>query len=231
MKSRPLYHELRNTANTSGYPVQYLAATRSYNDLNALNDKLANNDQQLAASGVHVNASWPDPVTDTVMVSLDPPSGSDLTAVGGPAEAPVTSSTYDSAAAGVVTSQVGSGYTIDSQYGSAWRADVGGRRSDKAPFTGSAAIRGGKYNVACSSGFGVKGNASGRAFMFTAGHCASGTWKTGATTLGSTSSVYFRGGSTNDFQTISMSSGSGQVYGNTRTSTSRANCCPPSTPN
>jgi hypothetical protein len=53
----------------------------------------------------------------------------------------------------------------------------------------------------------MRGNASGHTFMYTAGHCGSGTWATGAQTVGSTSTNYLSSTSGNDFQSIYVAGG------------------------
>ncbi len=211
-----------NQLNTGGFAVQYERATLSYNDLDAKTNALAAVQQQLSSDGVQLVQANPDPASDTVDVSVAAPS-----------PPPSSQADYLSHVASLIKSHVGDGYTVDPTYGTPATA-AASRNVDRSPFTGGSNITNnspapnpdpvfhGKH-LNCTSGFTVKGNAPGRDFMLTAGHCGGPSTFTignrvGGTVLGRTSNLYIRDGKNDDFQTIRESSGRGYVFTGSSTS-------------
>jgi hypothetical protein len=198
--------------NPSGHPVNVLAASRSYNQLNSLGAKLIAAASSLKAHGVTLARSAPDASTGTIQVSLETPAPSAIAAlsavpvaqkaVGGA----VRSANYTAAVSALLSSELGSGFTVKSQYsGTARPAD---RSHDFPPFYGGDSIVGSFNHIRCTGGFMVTGNKSGRPFMLTAGHCSTDFWAVAdGTGIGPTSTNYWVPGSTNDFQTITASAG------------------------
>ena len=206
-----------SSINTQHYPVTYVKTSRSYDSLNSLNQHLMAQQARLAASGVNLAESWPDPSTGKVDVSITSPTPSDLSALSAASGAsaanqPVTDAIYHRAAAALITADAGPGYVVENKYGTTSTAS--GRNNDTAPFYDGDQITGGQWGLLCTGGFAVTGNASGNTFMLTAGHCGSGQWSTQAQVMGSTSpyGMYWENGSTNDFQTIGPISGGALGY-------------------
>lgn len=200
-----------NQINAAGYPVQIIGTSRSYSELNALNGKVTAADAHLMTMGIKLSRSWPDPASGSVMVTVAPPSQAQVSALASAAATGVTASTYSSAVSGVLRSQFGPGVTLQSQGGGTWTA--AGRNNDVAPFNdGDQIYLGG---VTCSGGYNMVGKKSGHIFMLSAGHCGSGSWKTQAQTIGSTSTNYFGVCATeDDYQTIyAPGGGLGVVWG------------------
>jgi hypothetical protein len=193
-----------SSLNSNGYSVTYHPTTLSYDDLDALNNKLGDLQPQLQAAGVQISESAPDPATDSVAVTLTPSADASTTT-----------------AAGVLSSIAGPGFTVAAQAVPPAESDTSsqasvtpdaGQGAGQRPFAGGDEIRG--PSPFCTGGFGVVGNASGTPFMLTAGHCGRGTWSTPATTMGPTSSLYFRNPAEDDFQTIRVGSKvSGNIIG------------------
>ena len=208
-----------NQLNTGGFAVQYQPAMRSYNQLDAMTNALTAAQQQLTSDGVELVQANPDPVSDTVDVTVAAPSTT-----------PNPQADSLAHVASLITSLVGHGYTVEPTYGTP--ATAASRNVDSAPFTGGSNITNnspapnpnplfhGKH-LNCTSGFTVR-NTSGSDFMLSAGHCGPGTYtignQVGGTTLGQTSTLYIRDGNNDDFQTISESSGRGYVWTGSSTS-------------
>jgi hypothetical protein len=198
--------------NPSGYRVNMLAASRSYNQLNSLSAKLIAAASSLKSHGVTLARSTPDASTGTVEVSLATPTPSAIAALSAAPAAQkavggtVRSANYTTAVSALLSSELGPGFTVESQYsGNARPAD---RFHDFAPFFGGDSIIGTFNKIPCTGGFFVTGNRSGRAFMLTAGHCSTDFWDVAdGTPIGETSTNYWVPGSTNDFQTVSASAG------------------------
>ena len=198
--------------NPSRYPVKVLAASRSYSALNALSARLIAANGSLKAHGVTLARSAPDATTGTVRVTLQTPTSSAIAALSAVPAAQkavngtVRSADYPAAASALLSSELGPGFTVESQYAGAARpADRG---HDFAPFFGGDSIVGSFNHIPCTGGFMVTGNKSGRAFMLTAGHCSTDFWSVSdGTGIGPTSTNYWVPGSTNDFQTITTTGG------------------------
>jgi hypothetical protein len=200
-----------NAINTAGYPVEIIGVGRSYNELNTTNAVLTAASGRLREEGIEVTQSWPDPAAGAVMVSIAEPNNSDIAALTSVKGTRVTASDYMDTVSGLLKSEFGQGVTLQSQYSRMWFAS--GRNNDTAPFYDGDRIY--RSNVSCTGGFNMLGNRSGHVFMLTAGHCLSGTWRTGAQTVGSTSTNYLSGSSTHDYQTIyAPGGGLGVVWGN-----------------
>jgi hypothetical protein len=194
--------------NPSGYPVKVLAASRSYNQLNALSVKLIAAASSLGAHGVTLARSAPDPSTGSIQVTLEAPASSAVAALSAVPAAQkavggaVTSANYNAAASALLSSDLGPGFTVESQY-SRTAIPATDRFSDFAPFFGGDSIVGTFDKIACTGGFFVTGNLSGHSFLLTAGHCSTDFWDViNGTPIGQTSTNYWVPGSTNDFQTI-----------------------------
>jgi hypothetical protein len=198
--------------NPSGYPVQVLAASRSYSQLNALSAKLIAVASSLKARGVTLTRSAPNPSTGSIQVSLAAPTAPAIAALSAaPAvrertDEPMTASNYIAGVSTLLASELGPGFTVESQYtGIAIAAD---RYNDSAPFYGGDSIIGLNHRISCTGGFFVKGNRSGHSFLLTAGHCSTDDWDmANGTGIGPTSKNYWVPGNTNDFQTIDVPGG------------------------
>jgi hypothetical protein len=201
-----------NKINKSGYPVDIIGVSRSYNQLNALNATLGAASAHLRRMGIKLAESWPDPSSGSVMVTVAAPGRPDLSALASAVAASVNASTYRQAVSGVLRSQFGSGVTLHSQAGGTWVA--AGRYNDVAPFDDGDQITS-SAGVTCTGGFNMIGNRSGHVFMLTAGHCGSGTWRTSAQQVGTTSTNYLGAcNSEDDYQTIYVPRGGlGGVWG------------------
>lgn len=206
--------------NPAGYPVEVLAARRSYNQLNALSARLIAVANGLKARGVTLTRSDPDPSTGSILVSLAAPTTSAIAALSAvPAVqerigASMTAFNYIAGVSALLSRELGPGFTVESQYtGTAIAAD---RFTDGAPFYGGDSIIGLNHRIACTGGFFVKGNRSGHSFLLTAGHCSTDDWDmANGTGIGPTSKNYWVPGSTNDFQTIYVPGGGlPYVWGN-----------------
>ena len=151
----------------------------------------------------------PDPASDSVKITLDTPTASDLSAFSATTGTSVTAAAYTTAVGGYLTKAYGPNVTVSAtttapltQYN---------RYDDYSPFWGGDEIyrnvTGGE--VICTGGFSIKGNSSGNDFMLTAGHCGNGsTWYADGSnaTMGnvSTGGLYYTNGGY-DFETISTS--------------------------
>jgi len=189
--------------NKHGYPVNIVAVSRSYDQLNALNAALGRAYAHLEKDGIRLAESWPDPATGSVVTAILKPAKADLSALATAEAYPTNSSNYRTRALNLLRQEFGAGVTMQSQYVTRWRA--GGRNNDTAPFYDGDQIS--RSGTICTGGFNMVGNASGHDFMYTAGHCGSGTWVTGAQTVGSTSTNYLSATSGNDFQSIYLAGG------------------------
>jgi starvation-inducible outer membrane lipoprotein len=193
-----------NAINKSGYPVTIVGVSRSYNQLNALSAALNAADKHLLKMGIRLTQSWPDPASGSVKVNVATPQKSDVAALASGIKAAVTASTYRSAVSAQMQSQFGAGVQLNAVQGGTWVA--AGRNNDTAPFYDGDQITGGGY--LCTGGFNMVGNASGRIYMFTAGHCPSATYSTQAATVGKTSTNYLGACNTSyDFQSIYVPGG------------------------
>jgi hypothetical protein len=193
-----------NAINQAGYPVDIIGVSRSYNQLNALNARLAAADAHLMKMGIKLSQSWPDPASASVMVTVTAPSMADFSALASVIDSPVAASTYPRAVSDVLKSEFGSSVTLYSQDGGTWVA--AGRNNDVAPFDDGDQIYGG--GATCTGGFNMIGNRSGHVFMITAGHCPSTTWSTQAQQVGTTSTNYLANcGTDHDYQTIYVPKG------------------------
>jgi hypothetical protein len=102
-----------DTINPSGYPVRVLAASRSYNQLNALSVKLIAAASSLRARGVTLTRSAPDPSTGSIQVSLAAPAVSAIAALSAaPAVrerigAPMTASNYIDGVSALLSGELG----------------------------------------------------------------------------------------------------------------------------
>lgn len=189
--------------NTQGYPVKVVGVTRSYSQLNALSAALGQAYSHLKTEGINLSQWGPDPSSGSLEVTLQKPTASDISALASSVGTSVTSSNYGNEASDLLKRQVGTGIMVQSQYAEgSWVA--AGRTNDTAPFYGGDQIYG---PSTCTGGFNMIGNVSGHAFMYTAGHCGSGTWVTGAQEIGKTSTNYLTPTSGKDFQSIYLSGG------------------------
>lgn len=188
--------------NNPEYPVRVIGVNRSYNQLNALNAALGRAYAHLKKDGISLVQSWPDPSSGSVVAAIMKPAKADVAALASAAASPVTSSDYRTQVAGLLRREFGAGITLQSKY--AVPLVAAGRNNDTAPFYDGDQIYG---PVQCTGGFNMRGNRSGHTFMYTAGHCGSGTWRTGAQTIGSTSTNYLSPTSGNDFQSIYLAGG------------------------
>lgn len=191
-----------NAVNKSGYPVRIIGVSRSYHQLAALNTALGRAYGHLKKDGIRLIQSWPDPSSGSVIVAIAKPANADLAALGAATASPASASTYRGQATSLLRREFGTGIALQSRYAVPWT--VAGRNNDTAPFYDGDQIYG---PVQCTGGFNMTGNASGHTFMYTAGHCGSGTWRTGAQTIGSTSTNYLSPTSGNDFQSIYLAGG------------------------
>ena len=192
-----------NALNKSGYPVSIIGVSRSYNQLNALNSALGRVYAHLKKDGIRLVESWPDPSSGSVVAAVMKPTNADISALASAAASPTTSSNYRAQASGLLRRGFGPGITLQPRYAVPWVA--AGRNNDTAPFYDGDQIY--RSGITCSGGFNMRGNASGHTFMYTAGHCGSGKWSTGAQTVGSTSTNYLSPTSGNDFQSIYLAGG------------------------
>jgi hypothetical protein len=200
--------------NTQGYPVQVVAVSRSYSQLNAIADKLFRAYSHLRAMGINLSEFGPDPASGTVTVTMDEPTASNMSALASAQGAAITSFNYRDEASAVLEQQAGAGITLQSQYAAYSFAPVA-RDSDTPPYYDGDQIYHVALGTTCTSGFNMVGSA-GNDYMITAGHCHSGTWKTHAATMGNTTHNYFTATSGNDFQTtgIGPSGGLGVTWTN-----------------
>jgi hypothetical protein len=192
-----------NALNKSGYLVSIIGVSRSYNQLNALNAALGRAYAHLMKDGIRLVQSWPDPSSGSVVAAIMKPAKADISALGSAAASPTTSSNYRTQTSGLLQREFGKGITLQSRYAVPFVA--AGRNNDTAPFYDGDQIY--RSGVTCTGGFNMTGNRSGHVFMYTAGHCGSGTWATGAQTVGSTSTNYLSSTSGNDFQSIYLANG------------------------
>jgi hypothetical protein len=187
---------------TQGYPVQVVAVSRSYSQLEALDAKLLGAYSHLRAEGIDLMQFGPDPASGTVAVTLQKPAASDMSALASAQGAAVTSSNYRDEASALLQREAGTGITLQSQYAAgSWVA--AGRTNDTPAYYDGDRI----YNLGapatCTSGFNMVGSA-GNDYMITAGHCGNANWKTQAVTIGPTTHNYLTATSGNDFQTIGI---------------------------
>jgi hypothetical protein len=202
---------------TSGIPVQYIQATRSYSQLDSLSSTVGGAASSLAGDGIEVVAVASDPSTDTAQATVVAPSSSDMAKLGAVPSVraqfgTITSAKYSQAATLLLSEDYGPGVSVGSAYASAPQATAAGALNDKSPWTGGDYISG-DYGQ-CTGGFMVKGNASGHIFMLTAGHCGTSKYINGpgGATIGTTSSRYILNPQFDDFQTISVSGGKPYIW-------------------
>jgi hypothetical protein len=111
--------------NTHGYPVQFVAVSRSYSQLMAITDKLFRAHSHLRAMGIKLSEFGPDPASGTVTVTLLKPTASDVSALASARGVPVTSSNYRDEVSAVLNQQAGPGITLQSQYATrSWSAPM-----------------------------------------------------------------------------------------------------------
>lgn len=195
-----------NKLNVNGDLVDVINSQTSYDQLNTVNQQIGAADSQLKGEGVNLSQSWPDPTTGTVQVSVLQPTSLDLSEISAEPSVgnnSVTTASYLAAVSTLLLAEFGPHVSVQTDYGQTYTALD--RFNDSPPFSGGDQIK--SSTATCTDAFSMTGNASGKPFMLTAGHCGSGTWKTTTSTVGNTSSIYFGGGTLNDFQTIYAPSG------------------------
>jgi hypothetical protein len=197
--------------NKGHYPVEIIGASRSYNRLNAMNATVNAANKRLLRMGIRLSQSSPDPASGTVLVTVAAPVRSGISALASAVDGPVTAATYARTVSDVLRTEFGAAVKLSSTDGMTWKA--AGRNNDVAPFFDGDQIYGGGYK--CTGGFNMTGNRSGHVFMFTAGHCPSDQWSTGAQVVGSTSTNYLGAcASEDDYQSIYVPRGGvGDVWG------------------
>lgn len=195
--------------NKTGYPINIIRVHRSYNQLNAINDALLKSNAHLQKIGIQLGVSSPDATSDSVVVSIREPGTAQIAALASATGARVTSSSYNGEVASVLTQMFGTGVTLQPNYASPVIA--AGRTNDTSPFYGGDRIFRVSPSVDCTTGFNLIGNAHGTIFVYTAGHCGTGTWSTSATTVGKTATNYHSPSSTNDFMSI-QANGVGVIW-------------------
>jgi hypothetical protein len=212
-----------STLSSSESSVNYEIVGQSLSDLLAISANIRSNISELATEGIDPSSFGPNTQSDNVEMSLVAPTTSQLNQMdvrlSSEGEVATTSSTYLSNAQSLIASEFGPSVVLDAQYGTIGTDD--GRTNDTAPFYGGDHIYGGEYNADCTGGFSVVGNASGKDFMLTAGHCGTGAWYANSaktTFMGNVSAAYFTNGGS-DFSTIYMTGGGqGHVWANGGTS-------------
>jgi hypothetical protein len=209
--SNPALVAAVNCLNTSGYPVSFVNVSRSYNQLDALTASVTAKDPQLMGDGIDVTQAIPEPSIGTVSVNFGEPSASSMSALATASGRSVTADNYSTIAKSVIQQMFGSSVTLGQERAASVAAS---RNSDTAPFfDGDRITRG---TTTCTGVWNVW-NDSHQPFMITAGHCGTGTFATGAATIGPTSSNWWTSSTTEpcpstlDAQAVKISSGLGGV--------------------
>ena len=217
-----------NTINRSRYPVEVLAARRSYNQLNALIVKLIAANNAIKTHGVTLSQAAPDPASGAIMVSVVQPTASEIAKLSADPRvrarlgAAITASNYRAAVSALLQSELGQGFTVESRYlptanipdakTPRQQLTPDSRTNDTAPFFGGDSIAAFPTGLRCTGAFFVTGNVSGNAYLLTAGHCSQNDpddfdiYPTG-TAVGPVSTNYWVQGTTNDFLTIRVPGG------------------------
>jgi len=173
----PLIHAI-DAMNHSQYPVEVIAALRSFNQLNALSAELTAANNTLKAHGVVVSQASPDPETGSITVNVVQPTASAIMALSADQNVrtrigtAITTANYQAAASALLNEEVGQGFTVESQYlptatipdGKVTAATISdgkramaatslSRTSDKPPFAGGDYIFGNVSGIPCTGSF------------------------------------------------------------------------------
>jgi hypothetical protein len=180
-----------NALNVSKYPINLINVSRSYSQLDALNDQVDAASSRLKSEGISLFDSYPDPSSGTVVVDVLASSSATDTASG-------------------LKAEFGTDVTLGQEVASPMV--VTGRKNDIAPYYGGDWINNRNLDYDCTGGFNVL-NAENSPFMLTAGHCENGTYQTQAEVVGTTSTNWWSCGATVwDAQVITEASGLGKVW-------------------
>ncbi|MFI5035587.1 MAG: hypothetical protein ACHQFZ_05225 [Acidimicrobiales bacterium] len=222
----PLFQQEVAILDTGNYQFSFVVVPLNVTQLQAKAVDVAKGFQRFQNFGLHPVEFNPDPATGQIDVWLSSPTSNDLSQLGsalatasgnGSAIPELTQETYLVAANQLIGGVFGGAVKLQSTFGKEM-VKASSRSNDSQPWTGGDGIRG-PYN--CTSGFAVKGNASGNTFILTAGHCTAGAWYTGTSNgfIGSTSTggIHYLDGTGHDYQTILTGGGAlGRVwYANT----------------
>ncbi len=189
-----------NAANTSGFPVTVIGVSRSWSQLEAVNSALLQAHSSLQSQGIDLAEFGPDPASNSVVATVANPTNGDVSALAAAVGAQVSSSNYSSEVLGLLESQFGQGITVQMQSPGVHVSAAYDRNNDISPYYDGDQIYG-SVGIAplCTSGFNMEGKGSGNTYMYTAGHCGTGTWRTGAESIGHTATNYLSQTSGNDF--------------------------------
>lgn len=83
-----------NALNKSNYPVEFVDVPRSYNQLDALNQTIADSTGQLESEGINLTEQFPDPASGTITLNYQTPNAASFSKLASANGHSVTTATY-----------------------------------------------------------------------------------------------------------------------------------------